>query len=198
MLLHGVLVCQPDPLYDWYLIDGGADASQYVIIQRVVQDAASSSSSSSTIFSAMYRFNYLCTPSQSQHLQTSFSAAANMIPMDHSMHHQQQKQDFPFDSMLHMPDDGFNLNDMMAFNSKTPQYFDLNPYMRQDWTTSSPAESVYPSPIDCSRPMPVVMNGSEHLLSAASSYSIEDVPNYVRFSVLCSPSFVCLILSLSH
>ncbi len=97
------------------------------------------------------------------------------------LHQQHQKQDFSFDPMLHMTDDSFNL-DMIAFTSKTPQpsFYDLNPYMRaEQWSNSSPAESAYASPIDCSRPMPGVMNGGEQLLST-SHYNM-DVPNYVRF-----------------
>jgi hypothetical protein len=156
------------------MIDGGADASQYVILQRVVQEP-SSSSSSSTIFSAMYRFNYVSSSPQSS-LDHVFSTPTNMIPMDPTI--QQQKMDFPLETMIAMDVEGFNL-DMMGFPKTTQNFFDLNTYMRSDWSGSSPADSVYPSPVDCSRSIPGVMNVNDHLLSPNSAYPMEDAPNYV-------------------
>ncbi|KAF8959979.1 hypothetical protein BDZ97DRAFT_1368066 [Flammula alnicola] len=154
----------------WNTIAQSSDASQYIIIQRVVQDASTSSSSSSTIFSAMYRFNYVS--SSSQHTDNTFSTPHNMMHVDSSSIH---KPDFPFDSLLTMDTEGFT--DMMGF-PKPQSFFDINSYMRSDWSTVSPPESVYPSPVDCNRPMSGVLTGSEQLLSPTSSYPMDDVPNY--------------------
>ncbi|KDR69909.1 hypothetical protein GALMADRAFT_104012 [Galerina marginata CBS 339.88] len=156
----------------WERISQSSDASQYVIVQRVIQDASSSSASSPTIFSAMYRFTYFASPSQAEHYNYS---TPTMMTLEPSM----QKSDFSFDSLLTMEAEG--LTDMMSLQ-KTQNYFDLNPYMRSDWSTSSSSDSVYPSPVDCHRPMPFIASNDEHLVSHGSSYP-GDVSNYVSFPI---------------
>lgn len=161
------------------LMEGGVGAAQYVILQRVVQDASTSSPSSSTIFSAMYRFCYTCSSSHPEaHLPTS------QLPVEPTTH---PKADFCFDSLLSMDDESFT--DMIAFQ-KQPTYFDLNSYMGSDWSSPSPTESVYSSPVGCNRLIPDVMNGSGHpsLLSPTSSFPMDEGPNYVSILLLPLPS----------
>lgn len=157
-------------------MEGGVDAAQYVIIQRVVQDASTSSASSSTIFSAMYRF---CYTSSLSHPRAQFPTS--LLPVEPTTH---PKTDFPFDSLLSM--DGDDFTDLMAFQ-KQPTYFDLDSYMRSEWSSPSPTESVYSSPVDCSRIIPGVMNEGGHpsLLSPTSTFPMDEGPNYV--SILSLP-----------
>ncbi|KAH9485766.1 Conidiophore development regulator abaA [Psilocybe cubensis] len=142
----------------WSTIAQSSDASQYVIIQRVVQDPASSSASSSTIFSAMYKFNI----TQPSHTQDSYSAH-NMMQIET----QTQKQDFAFDNLLTMDSEG--LSDLMAYQ-KGPNYFDVHSYMRSDWSAPSSTASVYSSPMDCNRQISGIMH-NDQLMSPTSSFS---------------------------
>ena len=84
--------------------------------------------------------------------------------------------------------DGDSFTDMIAFQ-KQPTYFDLDSYMGSDWSTPSPTESVYSSPVGCNRLTPDVMNGNGHptLLSPISSFPMDEGPNYV--SILLLPLF---------
>jgi transcriptional enhancer factor len=153
----------------WETISHSSDASQYVIIQRVIQDASSPSASSEhTIFSAMYRFNYT---SSSSHTEQTY-LTPTMISLEPST----QKSEFSFDSLLPMDTEGFT--DLMALQ-KSQNFFDVNSYMRSDWSTSSSTESVYPSPVDYNRHMPCIMGGGEQLVSPSSSFPPSEVPNYV-------------------
>ncbi|KAF9479379.1 hypothetical protein BDN70DRAFT_894998 [Pholiota conissans] len=155
----------------WDTIAQSSDASQYVIIQRVVQEP------SSTIFSAMYKFNYVSPSSVSSpppSLDQVFSTPTNMIPMDQASI-QQPKMDFPLDTFLSLETEGFS--DMMGFTKASQNYFDLN-YMRPDWN-SSPPDSMYSSPsVDCSRQIPGVLGVDGHLLSPTSGYPMEDGSTY--------------------
>jgi transcriptional enhancer factor len=153
----------------WDTISQSSDPSQYVITQRVVQDASSSSASSPTIFSAMYRFNYASslTPTEESY------STPTMMSLEPTM----QKSDFcSFDSLLSMDTEGFT--ELMA-TQKPQNFFDVNSYMRSDWSASSSTESVYPSPVDYNRHMPGIMSSDGQLVSPSSSYSSSDVPNYV-------------------
>ena len=159
----------------------GVDAAQYVILQRVVQDSSTSSASSSTIFSAMYRF---CYTSSWSHPHIQFPASP--LPVEPTT---PPKMDFSFDSLL--PIEGDDFTDMMAFQ-KHPTYFDLNSYMGSDWSSPSPPESVYSSPVECNRLIPGVMNESEHssLLSTSPSFPMDEGPNYVSILFLPVPSLL--------
>lgn len=143
---------------------------------------ASSSSDSSTIFSAMYKFNYV-TPSSSTDAQTQLDHAyssqnVNMLTMDMTQA-THQKPDYGFDDMLSIDTDHF---EMLGFN-KPQNIFDMGSYMRpDDWSSQcSPTESVFS--VDCSRPPTYpTMNGAvdEHqLLSPSTSFPLNDVPNFV-------------------
>lgn len=157
------------------LMEGGVDATRYVILQRVVQDASTLSASSSTIFSAMYRFCY--TPSSSH---PRAQLPTGLLPVEPTA---PPKTDFSFDSLISM--DGDSFTDLMAFQ-KQPTYFDLDSYMRSDWSSPSPPESVYSSPVDCNRVIPGVINGGGHpsLLSPTSSFPMDEGPNYVSIILL--------------
>ncbi|KIM36784.1 hypothetical protein M413DRAFT_448921 [Hebeloma cylindrosporum] len=151
----------------WETISRSPDAAQYVIVQRVVQEA-STSSASSTIFSAMYRF---CYTSSSSHPQAQF--CTSLLPVEPTTNH---KTDFSLESLLSMDGDGFT--DLMAFQ-KQPTYFELNNYMRSDWSSPSPSESVYSSPIDCNRLIPGIINGGVHSsLLSPTPFPMEEEPNY--------------------
>jgi hypothetical protein len=86
--------------------------------------------------------------------------------------------DFNLDSLLTMDPEGFTDTPIMAFQKQ--YYFDPNTYMGSDWSAScSPTESNFPSPVDCIRPIPGVMNGGEHiLLTPISPFPMPEVPNY--------------------
>ncbi|KAF9047594.1 hypothetical protein BJ165DRAFT_1113328 [Panaeolus papilionaceus] len=152
----------------WSTIGQTTDASQYVIIQRVIQEDHSTGVSS-TVFAAMYRFNYT-TLSQPEE-QTVYSTA-HLMATDQTNH----KADFnSYEAMIPMDADGFS--DMMGF-AKTQPYFDMNSYMGpEEWGAN---ESVYASPIDCNKPNACMISGAtEQLLSPTASYTVSDVPPYV-------------------
>ena len=165
------------------------DASQYVVIQRVMPDA-SSSTAPSTIFSAMYKFNYV-SPVSSSHAhtldQTYSSHNMSMLAMDapHVVNH---KPDYGFDNLLSIDPENFEI---MNFNKPQNGMFDLGPYMRQDdWSPQcSPTESVFS--VDCSQPPTYSINGvvDEHQLlpTSSSSFPLSDVPNYVSSDQLLVP-----------
>ncbi|PPQ73543.1 hypothetical protein CVT24_007453 [Panaeolus cyanescens] len=157
----------------WGTIGQSADASQYVIIQRVIQEDPSTGTSS-TVFAAMYRFNYT-TSSQPEDSDQSVYQATHLMTADQTNH----KTEFAsYEAMIPMEADG-SFSDMMGF-VKPQQYFDMNmnPYMRpEEWGSS---ESVYASPVDCNKPNPCMISGSdEQLLSPTASYMVSDVPPYV-------------------
>lgn len=129
-----------------------------MIIQRVIQDSASSSASSPAIFSAMYKFN---NTESSSHAEHSYPAS-NMLHIETNI----QKQDFAFDTLLTMDPDGFT--DLMAYQ-KSQNFFDMNSYMRPDWSAPSSTSSVYSSPMDCSRPIPEIMS-NDQIISPTSSF----------------------------
>ncbi|KAF9481159.1 hypothetical protein BDN70DRAFT_876623 [Pholiota conissans] len=159
----------------WDTIVQSSDASQYVIIQRVVQEP------SSTIFTAMYMFNYVSPSSPSpsptpslDDLDQVFATPIDMIPVDQAGI-QQTKKDFLLDTFLSLETEGFG--DVMGFTKASQNYFDLN-YMMPDWN-SSPPDSVYASPsVDSSRQIPGVLGVDGHLLSPTSGYPMEDGSTY--------------------
>src|SRR6266542_2957006 len=125
----------------------------YTIIQRVLPEA-SSSTPAIPIFSAVYKFNYMDLQPQTsaaQQLVVNFNqsqqnhSAANLtIPVALP-----NETDYPFDELdLSMSVDPQSFNDAAAF-PKNPQFFNFIPYTTEDWSTSSPTDSVYPSPVDC-------------------------------------------------
>ncbi|KAF9558123.1 hypothetical protein CPC08DRAFT_23936 [Agrocybe pediades] len=147
----------------WHNICRSPDATRFVIIQRVVQDGASSSASTPTIFSAMYRFKYLPSPSP---MDEVYSAPA-MVPMDNTVQN--------FDTLLSL--DASNFTEMMPYNQKSQGFVDF-PYMNCDWNmTSSQNIGVYPTPEDCNRQVQVVMH-DQQILMPTSSFPMSDISHY--------------------
>ncbi|KAF8805239.1 hypothetical protein BYT27DRAFT_7192967 [Phlegmacium glaucopus] len=157
----------------WDTIAQSSDASQYTIIQRVVQDSPSSSSpasTSSTIFSAIYKFLYQ-TPSPTE--QNSF------IPQILTTEALLQKNDFSLEDLLSIEADAYP--DMMAF-TKSPDFFNLGFTMTPDsWSRDcSPAPSVFSSPSHYPQTMPnFMLDEDEQLLSPMSSFDGSDMSNYL-------------------
>ncbi|KAF8161516.1 hypothetical protein B0H34DRAFT_383046 [Crassisporium funariophilum] len=152
----------------WERIFQSSDASQYAIMQRVVQEARSSTSSSPTIFSALYKFNYMTSMPTEQHF-----SATNMLPTESSI----PKHDFTFDSLLSMDAEVFQ---DLGF-TKPHNYFDVGPYMRTegDWGECSPTDSVYSSPMHCNKAISGTILANEQLLSPCPSFPEADVPTYL-------------------
>ncbi|KAF8911675.1 hypothetical protein CPB84DRAFT_1762565 [Gymnopilus junonius] len=150
----------------WETISQCSNASQYVIIQRVVEDI-SPSSAPSTIFSAMYRFNYASS------FQTENTyAATTMMQLDTPM----QKPDYGFDAMLSMDTESFH--DMTMTMQKPQNYFGIS-YMGSDWSGSPASDSVYHSPVDDTRQISCMMGGDEQHVTPTTAFPLSDVPNYV-------------------
>ena len=146
------------------------DASQYTIVQRVVQDPSDSLSCTPprTIFSAIYKFVY----------QTSTPTEQNFCVAQESL---VQNCDFSLESLLAMEADA-TYPDVTAF-AKCPDFFDLDFTMKPDnWGGQySPDQSVFSSPDHYPQPMSNVVSDEDELLSPASSTSFNgiDMPNYV-------------------
>ena len=151
----------------YYLNIMDTDASQYTIIQQVIQDPCSSSSSPSTIFSAVYKFLY----------QTSTPTAEN-FSIAHTFTEPLVQNDEPelcLDNLLSMEDDAFP--DMMDF-IKIPDFFETMDFVMPDWSEqSSPVHSVFSSPVQYPQ-VPVVNGVPDEDMLPASIFEI-DSPNYV-------------------
>jgi transcriptional enhancer factor len=141
------------------------DASQYTIIQRVIQD----STSSPTIFTAMYKFRYQISPPTEQDFSIS-----SMLTMPES--------DFSFDALLSAEADADEYADMMDF-PKSPNIFDLDFALGPDrWSPlCSPDQSVFSSPTQYPQSIPNIMLDEDEqlLLSPTSSFNGTDMSNYV-------------------
>ena len=148
------------------------DASQYTIIQHVVEDVPSSSSSK--IFSAMYKFLYQTSTPTEGNFSISHLLTAEAL---------EQNNDIDLETLLSMDADVYA--DMMDF-VKSPSFFD----MPMDFTLSpaewsaqcSPVQSGYSSPMNYPQSISSIMSDSEDdqllVLSPVSSFGI-DMPNFV-------------------
>jgi len=149
----------------WDTISQSPDASQYTIVQRVVQDSCSSPSPPSTIFSAVYKFLYQTTTPTVEKFAISHVAEPLV----------QQNDEFCLESLLSMEEDAFP--DMMDF-VKQPDFFDIDFIMGSEWSEQySPDHSVFSSPGQ----YPQLVNGmldEDVQLLPASSFEI-DSPNYL-------------------
>jgi transcriptional enhancer factor len=152
----------------WDTISQSSDASQYTIIQRVVQEASDSSSSRPprTIFSAIYKFLY----------QTSTPTEENFcIPHETPV----QNCDFSLETLLAMEAAAYP--DVMAF-AKCSDLFDLDFTIRPDnWDVPySPNQSVFSSPGHYPQSTSNVVSDEDELLSpASSSFNGIDMLNYL-------------------
>jgi len=150
----------------WDTICQSPDASQYTIIQRVVQDPTSSS----TIFSAVYKFAYQSSTPTIENFAVSYTPEPLV-----------QNDEFCLESLLSMEDEVFP-PDMTEF-TKEPDFFDIGFMMGSDWSTSeqcSPDHSVFSSPGQ----YPQVVNGvvvpdEDVQLLPASAFEIETRLNYL-------------------
>jgi transcriptional enhancer factor len=157
----------------WDTIIHSPDASQYTIIQRVVQDPCSSFSSSPppTIFSAIYKFLYQSSTPTVENFATSHMLMAEPVRVE-------QNDDFCLESLLSM--DAEVYPDLMGF-VKAPDFFDIDFTMEPNWSEQcSPDHSGFSSP--CQFPQLVncasLPDEDVQLLSPGSSFGI-DTPNYL-------------------
>jgi transcriptional enhancer factor len=152
----------------WDTISQSPDASQYTIIQRVIQDTCSSSSP--PFFSAMYKFLY-----QSSTPTVENFSISNMLSAEPAV----QNNEFCLESLLSMEADAFPDSDMMEF-VKSPDFFDID-FIMPDWSEqSSPDHSVFSSPGQYPRVVNgVVPDEDVQLLLPASSIEIDMPPNYL-------------------
>jgi transcriptional enhancer factor len=134
----------------WETIVHSADASKYVITQRVIPDTSSSTSAS--IFSAMYKFNNVdpqptLIPQQTHAQARVDQHQQNYSTQKASTHIQvapNEKTNFDFGHLgLPIPMDSQSFNDLISF-SKSPQLFEMDSFAQpDDWSSSSS----YPSPV---------------------------------------------------
>jgi len=153
----------------WETIAQSPDASQYTIIQRVVEDPCLSPSPS-TIFSAVYKFLY----------QTSTPTLENFA-ISHTLTPEPlvQNDEFCLDSLITMEDDAFP--DKMDF-VKPPDFYYIDFAMGSEWSSEwseqcSPDHSVFSSPGQ----YPQLVNGvpdEDVQLLPASFFDINS-PNYL-------------------
>ena len=137
----------------------------------------------------MYKFNYMdvqpptsATQQLDAHIRNQNNSAANLtIPLAN-------EADYSFDELdLSMSVEPQSFNDAASF-SKSSQLFNLIPYTADDWSSSSPTDSVYPSPIDCfgstSYAIPILDGpvDGHHMLPppALTSFSHNGLSSYVR------------------
>jgi len=145
----------------WDTISQSPDASQYTIIQRVIQEPCSSSSPQ-TIFSAVYKFLYQTSTPTAEH----FTSPYTMEPLV-------QSDELCLESLLSMEDDAFpDMNDFI----KQPDFFDIDFIMGSEWSSCSPDHSVFSSPGQ----YPQLVNSipDEDVLLPASPFDI-DSPHYL-------------------
>ena len=152
------------------------DASQYTIIQRVIQDSSSSSSKSPTIFYSLYKFVYQTSSSTEPNAFISPMLAPESVV---------QNSDLSFETMLSLEADTYP--DMVDF-AKSPDIFDLDFALAPaKWSQQcSQAQSVVSSPIHYPQSMSnIILDVDEQLLSPASSFDETDIANYVSDYIHC-------------
>ena len=180
----GMSIESPQNLSSKYI---AADASQYTITQRVVQDSCSISSPPSMIFSAVYKFLYQTSTPTVENF-----AISHMLTAEPHV----QNEEFCLDDLLTM--DAFSdalsdalsdteaYTDIMAF-VKPPDFFDE---VEMDFTLESleseqcsPDHSAFSSPGQYPQLVDVV---PDELLLPASSFEFRvDTPNYVSNYTTC-------------
>jgi len=156
----------------WDTISQSSDASQYTIIQHVVEDVPSSSSKSSKIFSAMFKFLYQTSTPTEDNFSISHMLTTEAL---------EQNNDFDLETLLSMDADAYS--DMMDL-VKSPSFFDmpmdftLSP---ADWSLQcSPDQSGYSSPIHYPQSISSIVSDEDDqllLLSPVSSFGI-DMPHF--------------------
>lgn len=134
--------------------------------------------SSLTIFSAMYKFNYVSVSSSQDHTpgQAPSPHIFSVPTIDKYV------GDTKPDNPLSIDPDNFEI---MNFDKPQNGMFDLGAYMSQeDWSPQS-------SPTDSAFAVPIVTNGSvdEHQLlpTSSSPFPLSDLPNYVSSNQLLVP-----------
>jgi len=152
----------------WDTISQSPDASQYTIIQRVVQDPCPSSSPPSTVFSAVYKFLYQSTTPTVENFAISHMSTPEPLV---------QNDEFCLDSLLSMEADAFP--DIMAF-VKPPDFFDMDFTIGPEWSEQcSPDHSVFSSPGQYPQLVNGVLDDSEDVqLLLPASFAI-DSPNFI-------------------
>jgi len=162
----------------WEHISKSSDASQYTIIQRVIQDSESSSPTYSTsppIFSATYKFLY--------HPSSLTEQNFSVLPTEPLV----ETSDFSLETLVSIESDAYP--EVIDF-AKSPNIFDLNFTLGQDGL-SPPTEFLsplyYPQLIS-----DVILDEDEQLLSSASSFDGIDNSNY-PWLVSVNVSAACIL-----
>jgi transcriptional enhancer factor len=168
----------------WETIVHSSDASKYVITQRVVPDSPSSTSAS--IFSAIYKFDYVdlrpTSTTQQPHAQAQIdqnhSTQKVNMPIQVAPN---EKTSFDFDQLgLPISMDPRSFNELISF-SKSPQLFELDTFTHSDGWSSSSGDSVYPSPGVATPYGMLIPMGEQHmplLQPSLSPFLATDFSNY--------------------